>query len=86
MSERLYYGDARLKSFSAHVLSQRKGENGSEVKLDRSAFYPTSGGQPHDIGWINGVAVKDVWTDEGGDVWHLLDELLEDDEVHGDGL
>jgi alanyl-tRNA synthetase len=44
---------------------------GSTVYLDRTAFYPTSGGQPCDLGFINGVAVQDV-VDEGDSVAHVL--------------
>jgi alanyl-tRNA synthetase len=52
------------------------------VRLDRTAFYPTSGGQPHDLGTLDGTAVKDVWDDEG-EVWHLLEGPLEGEEVQG---
>ena len=48
MTERLYYNDAYLWSFDAAVTSVRNGKRPGEweVTLDRSAFYPTSGGQP----------------------------------------
>ena len=41
------------------------------VALDRTAFYPTGGGQPHDTGTLGGLAVVDVRKD-GDDVWHSL--------------
>ena len=53
MTERLYYRDATLRSFSAHVAGVDDG--GRKVYLDRTAFYPTSGGQPHDLGTLAGV-------------------------------
>jgi alanyl-tRNA synthetase len=52
------------------------------VYLDRTAFYPTSGGQPHDLGALGGVAVVDV-IDEDDRVAHLLAAPLQRDEVEG---
>jgi len=69
MTERLYYRDARLRSFSARLIALEDG--GRKVYLDRTAFYPTSGGQPHDLGTLGGVSVVDV-IDEGERVAHLL--------------
>jgi len=46
------------------------------VRLDRSVFYPTSGGQAHDTGTLDGVPVVDVQVAEDGDVLHLLAEPL----------
>ena len=62
MTERLYYSDSYLTSFSAVVVAVESEPN--RVYLDRTAFYPTSGGQPHDTGSINGVAVVDVIDEE----------------------
>ncbi len=56
MTERLYYTDAYLREFRAHVVER----TGDVVYLDRTAFYPTSGGQPFDTGTINGVPVVEV--------------------------
>jgi alanyl-tRNA synthetase len=67
MTERLYYHDSYLREFHARVLDQSGG--GTTLYLDRTAFYPTSGGQPHDIGSINGAAVVDV-IDEGDRIAH----------------
>jgi alanyl-tRNA synthetase len=64
---RLYYDDAELRSFTARVVDA----NGSRVYLDQTAFYPTSGGQPHDLGTINGVPVVDV-IDEDERIAHVL--------------
>src|SRR5687768_18110345 len=69
MTERLYYRDARLRSFRARLVEIEDG--GRKVYLDRTAFYPTSGGQPHDVGTLGGVNVVDV-IDEGARVAHLL--------------
>ena len=75
MTERLYYTDSYLHEFEARVVAV----NGETVTLDRSAFYPTSGGQVFDTGWLeaNGsvrVRVKDVAEDEQtGDVQHIVE-------------
>ena len=83
MTERLYYTDATLTSFDARIVERRETERGPAIRLDRTAFYPTSGGQPHDTGSLSGIPVRDVWDDEDGDVWHLLDAPLDADEVSG---
>ena len=54
----------------------------TEVILNRTAFYPTSGGQPCDLGDLNGLNVVDV-REDGDAVIHVLDASLEDEEVHG---
>ena len=69
MTQRLYYTDPYLTAFSATVT--RASDDGLRVYLDRTAFYPTSGGQPHDTGTLGGVAVVDV-VDEDGRIAHLL--------------
>jgi misacylated tRNA(Ala) deacylase len=64
----LYLRDAYLRDFDATVVDRRDGA----VALDRTAFYPTGGGQPHDTGTLGGAAVTDV-RKEGDLVWHMLD-------------
>ncbi len=62
MSEQLYYDDSYLREFHARVLD--RSEDRRILYLDRTAFYPTSGGQPHDAGSIAGAAVVDVIDEE----------------------
>jgi alanyl-tRNA synthetase len=69
MTTRLYYTDAYRGEFSANVVA--RGDNDTRVYLDETAFYPTSGGQPHDLGTLNGVRVVDV-IDEDDRVAHVL--------------
>ncbi|MGA8221789.1 MAG: DHHA1 domain-containing protein [Candidatus Acidiferrales bacterium] len=70
MTERLYYHDSTLREFDASVIScERDGERW-KVVLDRTAFYPTSGGQPHDLGTLNGVSVIEVADAEENKVVH----------------
>src|SRR5437764_3770565 len=73
MTERLYYSDSYLREFSARVAG--RSEDRRTVYLDRTAFYPTSGGQPFDFGSIAGIAVRDV-IDEDSRVAHVLAEPL----------
>ena len=78
MTDRLYYTDALLRQFSARVTA--RADSGRRLYLDRSAFYPTSGGQPHDLGIIGGVPVTDV-VDEGEQVAHLVSAPVVADDV-----
>jgi alanyl-tRNA synthetase len=80
MTERLYYQDCYLREFRANVLET--GDDGRRVYLDRTAFYPTSGGQPFDLGTLGGVAIKDV-IDEEGRIAHVLAAPLSASEVSG---
>ncbi len=73
MTERLYYTDAYAAEFEASVVE--RGDAGRRVYLDRTAFYPTSGGQPHDLGRLGGVLVVDV-VEEGERIAHVLAEPL----------
>jgi alanyl-tRNA synthetase len=67
MTDRLYYHDSYLRTFDATVIAS----DGNRVYLDRTAFYPTSGGQPFDRGTLAGVAVEDV-IDEGERIAHVV--------------
>ena len=68
-TRRIYYTDAYRRAFSARVVGLEDG--GRRVYLDETAFYPTSGGQPHDTGLLAGVAVIDV-VDEDDRIAHIL--------------
>ncbi|HTN81238.1 MAG TPA: alanyl-tRNA editing protein [Acidimicrobiales bacterium] len=69
-TDSLYLTDAYLRSFSGTVVAVQD----RAVALDRSAFYPTGGGQPHDIGVLGGLAVTDVRKADGL-VWHVVDGM-----------
>jgi len=73
MTERLYYADSYLRSFRAQVVEVAG--DGLTVYLDRTAFYPASGGQPADTGSIAGRAVLEV-VDEGERIAHRLSAPL----------
>jgi alanyl-tRNA synthetase len=90
MSDRLYYTDPSLASFEAHVsdireVSRSQGRSLWQIALDRSAFYPTSGGQPHDTGMLTATSpggalleapILEVEEDELGEVWHTTPKPL----------
>ena len=75
MTERLFWQDAYLRTFDAQVILADRYDGRPAVVLDRTAFYPTSGGQPHDTGTLDGVAVLDV-VEADGRLWHVLAEPL----------
>lgn len=75
---RLYYEDAYTHAFDARVVD--KTDDGRRVYLDKTYFYPSSGGQPHDTGDLSGAAVTEV-VDEGDRIAHVLSEALEGDLV-----
>lgn len=84
MTERLYYDNAYLTEFDAIVERVSVRDEKQIVALNRSAFYPTSGGQPFDTGVLNDARVKDVFVDADGEVWHEIDARLSvGDRVHG---
>jgi alanyl-tRNA synthetase len=81
MTERLYYTDARLTEFTARVVEAA----GERVYLDRTAFYPTSGGQQFDTGTLGDARVVDV-IDEDQRIAHVLERparFAAGVEVHG---
>jgi alanyl-tRNA synthetase len=83
MADRLYYHDSFLYNFEAEVRSVIEGPRPALI-LDRTAFYPTSGGQIHDTGWISPLdsqekfRVSEVADTENGEVVHYLDAPLKD--------
>jgi alanyl-tRNA synthetase len=72
-TERLYYDDPWLLQFEARVVALTRHGGRSAAVLDRTAFHPEGGGQPHDTGSLGGSRVIDVVSDEAGAVLHVLD-------------
>jgi misacylated tRNA(Ala) deacylase len=69
-TEPLFLRDAYLRRVDAKVLAVD--EDARRISLDRTAFYPTGGGQPHDTGILAGRTVLDV-RKEGDQIWHTLE-------------
>jgi alanyl-tRNA synthetase len=76
MTERLYYTEPARTEFEARVVAVEDGPSGTVVELNRTAFYPTSGGQPHDTGVLGGVRVVDVRELDATRVGHVVDGML----------
>mgnify|MGYP001771089910 CR=1 FL=1 len=72
MTVKLYWDDSHLTQFSARVVEVDLTSN--TLVLDRTAFYPTGGGQPHDTGTIGDVQVRDVTTGDDGHILHVVDD------------
>jgi alanyl-tRNA synthetase len=96
MTERLYYRDSFLYEFDAEVLDLSASDSDSRpaLILDRTAFYPTSGGQVFDTGWIrpdeadasNRVRVAEVTDREDGQILHILENagsIRKGSRIHG---
>jgi alanyl-tRNA synthetase len=82
MNNRSYYTDSYTAEFTARVIEKHQEEKGNSVILDRTYFYPTSGGQPFDTGAINGIPVINVAVRErDGAILHTLESLPVTEEV-----
>ncbi|WP_190318191.1 alanyl-tRNA editing protein [Bacillus wiedmannii] len=83
MEQKLYYTDAYKKVFTTKVIKQDYDKDGNlYVVLNETAFYPTGGGQPHDTGTLNGIAILDV-KEVNDEIRHFITEQLHTEEVEG---
>jgi alanyl-tRNA synthetase len=84
MTDRLYYTNSYTTQFTAHIIEHLTLDGRPAIILDRTCFYPTGGGQPHDTGILNGVIVVEVQVrDEDGAVLHILNSPLAGETVDG---
>lgn len=72
MTTKLFWQDSHLFEFEASVLNLTADDSGLLVELDRTAFYPTGGGQPCDLGRLAGFEVLDVSVADDERIWHRL--------------
>jgi len=79
---KLYHSDSYQREFAANAVSRNTIKQLPALQLDQTLFYPTSGGQMHDIGMINQVSVNEVIVHQG-EIWHLLERSVEGERVHG---
>lgn len=90
MTDRLYYTDPYLRAFDATIARVDRRDDRLALTLDRTAFYPTSGGQPFDTGLLGPFRVVDVVDEEDGTVTHVAElntqnrEPRPSDVVHGE--
>src|ERR1700731_2770666 len=88
MTDRLYYHDSFLCDFDARVVESLNSNGRTGIVLDRTAFYPTSGDQVHDLGVLTAdgkqIAVTEVADEEDGRILHIASEpLAVGTQVHG---
>jgi len=73
MTDRLYYTDPYSRAFDATVLGVASVGGRARVRLDRTCFYPTSGGQPYDTGTLGGPRVVEVLDESDGSISHVVE-------------
>jgi alanyl-tRNA synthetase len=73
MTDRLYYADPYLREFDATIERIDVRDGRTVVTLDRTAFYPTSGGQPFDTGTLGPFRVVDVVDEDDGNISHFVE-------------
>lgn len=88
MTDRLYYHDSFLYDFDARVVEAFDSNGRTAIVLDRTAFYPTSGGQVHDLGTLTAdgrqIAITEVADEEDGRILHIVSgPLVAGTQVHG---
>jgi alanyl-tRNA synthetase len=88
MTDRLYYHDSFLYDFDARVVEALTRAGKHAVVLDRTAFYPTSGGQVHDLGMLTAdgqqIAITEVADEEDGRILHFAAaSLAAGTQIHG---
>lgn len=83
MTEKLYWKEPYSRKFVGKIVKKGQRENGFKIVLDRTLFYPTSGGQLCDHGFINGIRVIDV-IEDGEDIVHTVEGEPGEDEVFGE--
>lgn len=82
-TQRLYYTDPYLREFDAKLIDTLSHEGKTALVLDQTAFYPTSGGQPHDVGFFGDAQVLDVVDADDGRILHITDRAPSTTALHG---
>jgi alanyl-tRNA synthetase len=78
LSKRLYYEEPYLQEFKGKITEKIKIDGKSALILDNTCFYPTSGGQPNDLGYIQGVSIVDV-IEDNEKIIHVLKGGIEEE-------
>ena len=77
MTDRLYYLDPYLRAFDATIERVEARGDLVAITLDRTAFYPSSGGQPFDTGLLGASRVVDVVDEEDGSIVHVVEHVMD---------
>ncbi len=80
MTNRLYYCDSYTTEFDSRIINIRQEKSRTGVILEQTLFYPTSGGQLHDSGTLNGIIVTDV-VESKDEIVHYIESKHIGDEV-----
>jgi alanyl-tRNA synthetase len=83
MTERLYYNEPYVTRFTATVTGRTIINGKHAIILNKTLFYPTSGGQPNDTGTLNGIPVLDV-IEHDDDIIHIVEEIILDEIFTGE--
>ncbi len=83
MTQKLFHKDQYLQTFSSVVVEAMEVNGEPGVILEQTAFYPNSGGQPHDTGTLNDIGVVNVIEDEQQQIVHLLEKPMSALRVEG---
>jgi alanyl-tRNA synthetase len=78
LTKRLYYEESYLQEFKGKILKKIKIDGKPALILDNTCFYPTSGGQPNDLGYIQGVSIVDV-IEDNEKIIHVLKGGIEEE-------
>lgn len=84
VTRRLFWEDPYQREFDSVVLESAEHAGRPAVLLEATCFYPTSGGQPHDLGTLNGIPVCEVLEEEKGQILHIVERpIAKGIPVHG---
>jgi alanyl-tRNA synthetase len=75
MNHKLFYKDPYINSFETNAVKQEEDANGTYIVLAETAFYPTGGGQPNDLGSLNEINVVNV-EEVNGEIRHYVEKAL----------
>ena len=68
ITKKLYYENIYAREFDSEIINSKNNPDGTfEITLAQTLFYPGGGGQPCDLGFINGIEVINVFEDHTGE-------------------
>lgn len=79
--EKLYYNEPKLKEWKTRIINKFEKDGEQFIELEKSAFYPEGGGQPSDLGTVDGIKILDA-VEEGENVYYKIESIPENEEVY----